>query len=71
VRTLEALGIEKAVFMGHSMGGRMIIQLATIAPERVLAAVLLDAAAGAAHQTHGGAMALVESVGFSVVGAGR
>ncbi|HJT90331.1 MAG TPA: alpha/beta hydrolase, partial [Mycobacterium sp.] len=34
-------------FMGHSMGGRMTIQLAAIAPERVLAAVLLDAAAGA------------------------
>jgi pimeloyl-ACP methyl ester carboxylesterase len=47
LRTLDALGIEKAVFMGHSMGGRMTIQLAAIAPERVLAAVLLDAAAGA------------------------
>ena len=46
VRTLDALGIEKAVFMGHSMGGRMTIQLAAIAPQRVLAAVLLDAAAG-------------------------
>jgi pimeloyl-ACP methyl ester carboxylesterase len=47
VRTLDALGIDRAVFMGHSMGGRMTIQLAAIAPERVLAAVLLDAAAGA------------------------
>ena len=47
LRALDALGVEKAVFMGHSMGGRMIIQLAAIAPERVLAAVLLDAAAGA------------------------
>jgi pimeloyl-ACP methyl ester carboxylesterase len=47
VRTLDALGVEQAVFMGHSMGGRMIIQLAAIAPQRVLAAVLLDAAAGA------------------------
>ena len=47
LRTLEALGIEKAIFMGHSMGGRMVIQLSAIAPERVLAAVLLDAAAGA------------------------
>ena len=32
--------------MGHSMGGRMLIQLANVAPHRVLAAVLLDAAAG-------------------------
>ena len=47
LRTLDALGVEQAVFVGHSMGGRMLIQLATIAPQRVLAAVLLDAAAGA------------------------
>jgi len=47
IRTLDALGVRQAVFMGHSMGGRMLIQLAAIAPERVLAAVLLDAAAGA------------------------
>jgi pimeloyl-ACP methyl ester carboxylesterase len=47
LRALDALGVRKAVFMGHSMGGRMIIQLAADAPERVLAAVLLNAAAGA------------------------
>jgi pimeloyl-ACP methyl ester carboxylesterase len=47
LRALDALGVRKAVFMGHSMGGRMIIQLAAVAPERVLAAVLLNAAAGA------------------------
>ncbi|MCW2649945.1 MAG: hypothetical protein JWR32_921 [Mycobacterium sp.] len=46
-RTLDALGVRQAVFAGHSMGGRMAIQLAAVAPERVLAAVLLDAAAGA------------------------
>lgn len=47
LRTLDALGIGQAVFAGHSMGGRMTIQLAARAPERVLAAVLLDPAAGA------------------------
>jgi pimeloyl-ACP methyl ester carboxylesterase len=47
LRTLDALGVRKAVFMGHSMGGRMIIALAALAPERVMAAVLLNAAAGA------------------------
>ncbi|WP_164478262.1 alpha/beta fold hydrolase [Mycolicibacterium stellerae] len=47
LRTLDALGIGKAVFMGHSMGGRMLVALAALAPERVLAAVLLNAAAGA------------------------
>jgi pimeloyl-ACP methyl ester carboxylesterase len=46
LRALDALGVRKAVFLGHSMGGRMIIQLAAAAPERVLAAVLLNAAAG-------------------------
>jgi pimeloyl-ACP methyl ester carboxylesterase len=47
LRTLDALGVRQAVFAGHSMGGRMAIQLAAVAPDRVLAAVLLDAAAGA------------------------
>src|ERR1700739_4859923 len=47
LRTLDALGIQKAVVAGHSMGGRMAIQLAAVAPHRVLAAVLFDAAAGA------------------------
>src|SRR6185312_14712884 len=46
LRALDALGVREAVFMGHSMGGRMIVQLAATAPERVLAAVLLNAAAG-------------------------
>jgi pimeloyl-ACP methyl ester carboxylesterase len=47
VRALDALGIRQAVVAGHSMGGRMAIQLAAVAPDRVLAAVLFDAAAGA------------------------
>ncbi|MBV8929879.1 MAG: alpha/beta fold hydrolase [Mycobacteriaceae bacterium] len=47
LRTLDALGIEQAVFAGHSMGGRMAIQLAAVAPHRVIAEVLFDAAAGA------------------------
>lgn len=46
LRALDALGVRKAVFVGHSMGGRMTIQLAAVAPERVMAAVLLNAAAG-------------------------
>ena len=47
VRILDALGIHKAVVAGHSMGGRMAIQLAANAPGRTLAVVLFDAAAGA------------------------
>lgn len=51
LRTLDALGIGQAVFVGHSMGGRMTIQLAARAPERVLAAVLFDPAAGGRFDT--------------------
>ncbi|MCV7198033.1 alpha/beta fold hydrolase [Mycobacterium angelicum] len=51
LRTLDALGIGQALFVGHSMGGRMTIQLAAHAPERVLAAVLFDPAAGARFDT--------------------
>ncbi|MCG5430894.1 alpha/beta hydrolase [Mycobacterium sp. MYCO198283] len=47
LRALDALGVTRAVFAGHSMGGRTVIQLAAEAPERVLAAVVFDAAAGA------------------------
>ncbi|ART71571.1 hypothetical protein BTO20_26165 [Mycobacterium dioxanotrophicus] len=46
IRTLDALGIDRAVFAGHSMGGRMTIHLAATAPDRVIAAILFDAAAG-------------------------
>src|SRR5689334_14696318 len=51
LHTLDALGIGQAVFVGHSMGGRMAIQLAAEAPERVLAAVLFDPAAGGRSDT--------------------
>ncbi|OCB12303.1 hypothetical protein A5717_16500 [Mycolicibacterium porcinum] len=47
LRALDALGIRGAVFAGHSMGGRIAIQIAAAAPERVLAEVLFDTAAGA------------------------
>jgi pimeloyl-ACP methyl ester carboxylesterase len=47
LRTLDKLGVGKAVVAGHSMGGRMAIEIAALAPERVLATVLFDAAAGA------------------------
>ena len=46
VRALDTLGVRRAVVVGHSMGGRATIELAAGQPDRVLAAVLLDAAAG-------------------------
>jgi lipase len=42
--TLDDLGVETAVFMGHSFGGRLILELAACAPTRVERAILLDPA---------------------------
>lgn len=47
-RILETLGIERAVLVGHSMGGRTAAELAARHPERALAVILIDPAVGAA-----------------------
>ncbi|QKO02453.1 esterase/lipase [Mycobacterium phage DroogsArmy] len=47
--TLDALDIEHAVVVGHSMGGGLAVEFAASNPERVDAVVLLDAAAGKEH----------------------
>jgi lipase len=44
VETADALGIEQADWVGHSFGGRLVLQLAAAHPERVRRAVLLDPA---------------------------
>lgn len=44
VETLDALGVERAAFVGHSFGGRVILELAATAPELVERAALLDPA---------------------------
>lgn len=46
-RVLEELGIRRAVLAGHSMGGRLAVELAAREPERAVAVVLLDAIVGA------------------------
>lgn len=45
-RTLEHLGIRTAVLVGHSMGGRIVTEVAVRRPDQVLAVVLLDAIVG-------------------------
>jgi len=45
-RVLDALGIEQAVFAGHSMGGRLVTELAAARPERVISVILVDAIVG-------------------------
>lgn len=45
-RTLDHLGVDKAVFVGHSMGGRVVVDLASRQPERAIAVVPINAAIG-------------------------
>jgi lipase len=44
LETVDAAGIERADWMGHSFGGRLVLELAVRYPERVGRAVLLDPA---------------------------
>jgi lipase len=44
LETLEHAGIERAAFVGHSYGGRLILELADLGPERIERAALLDPA---------------------------
>lgn len=43
---LDHLGVRQAVLAGHSMGGRLVTELAARQPERVIGVVLLDAIVG-------------------------
>jgi len=45
-QAVKELGIKKAIFAGHSMGGRVVAQLAANQPNRTIAAVLVDAIVG-------------------------
>jgi lipase len=44
VETADALGIDAADWVGHSFGGRLVLELVAAHPERVSRAVLLDPA---------------------------
>ncbi len=44
LETVEAAGVERAAWIGHSFGGRLVLELCAQAPERVERAVLLDPA---------------------------
>jgi len=45
-RAVDELGIKRAMFAGHSMGGRLITQLAASEPERAIAVLCIDAIVG-------------------------
>jgi lipase len=44
LETLDDAGVRGADWIGHSFGGRLVLELAALAPERVERAVLLDPA---------------------------
>jgi pimeloyl-ACP methyl ester carboxylesterase len=46
-RALAHLGIRRAVLVGHSLGGRLVTDVAAASPDRVIALVLVDAIVGA------------------------
>jgi len=67
-RLLDALRVERTDVLGYSMGGRVALQLAAFAPERIDALVLESASPGLATQTEREARiasdeALAESIG--------
>src|SRR5919109_1529308 len=44
LETLDAAGVPRADWIGHSLGGRLLLEIAAVAPERIERAVLLDPA---------------------------
>jgi lipase len=44
LETLDAAGIRRACWIGHSFGGRLVLELAALAPERMERIALLDPA---------------------------
>src|SRR5919204_342919 len=44
LKTLAEAGVARAAWIGHSLGARIVLELAALAPERIERAVLLDPA---------------------------
>lgn len=44
LETLDAAGVRRADWIGHSLGGRLVLEIATLAPDRIDRVVLLDPA---------------------------
>ena len=45
-RVIDHLGVKRMVLAGHSMGGRLVTELAASQPDRVIGLILLDAIVG-------------------------
>jgi pimeloyl-ACP methyl ester carboxylesterase len=65
---LDELGVRRAVLCGHSLGGRLVAELAASEPERAVALLLIDAAVGRAWDDVTAFCRWAPSV-FGVVGA--
>src|SRR5262249_59203549 len=46
-RVLDHLGIERSLLVGHSLGGRLVTEVAAREPDRAAALMLIDACVGA------------------------
>ena len=44
LETLDAMGVRRAHFVGHSFGGRLVLELAALDPDRLVRVALLDPA---------------------------
>ncbi len=47
IRALDHLGVRRVVLVGHSLGGRLVADVAAAMPDRVIGLVMLDAIVGA------------------------
>ena len=47
-QVLDALGVRRGLLAGHSLGGRLVAEVAAAEPERAMAVMLIDAAVGKA-----------------------
>jgi len=47
-QVLDELGVGRAVFCGHSLGGRLLAEVTAAEPDRAIALLLVDAAVGQA-----------------------
>jgi len=45
-QVLDELGVRRAVFCGHSLGGRLLAEVAAAEPDRAISLILVDAAVG-------------------------
>lgn len=71
VPLFEELGLESAIVMGHSMGGKTAMQFALSFPERVSDLIVLDIAPRKYHGNHNYIFAALQSLDLSLYSTRR